>query len=89
MDATENDLPPNTAFKVQGFPTIKFKPAGSSEYIDYAGDRSLDSLIAFVEEHAKNDLTLPAKTVKDEVTSTKVSPSPSSVPDTSNEHEEL
>lgn len=35
---------------------MKFKPAGSREFIDYDGDRALESMIAFVEEHAKNDL---------------------------------
>lgn len=51
MDATENDIPPQAPFKVQGFPTLKFKPAGSSEFIDYGGDRSLESLIEFIEEN--------------------------------------
>lgn len=39
---------------MQGFPTIKFKPAGSKEFIDYEGDRSLESLIEFVEANSKN-----------------------------------
>lgn len=56
MDATENDLPPSVPFRVAGFPTLKFKPAGSSDWIDYEGDRSLESLIEFVEEKAKNPL---------------------------------
>ncbi|CDO75582.1 hypothetical protein BN946_scf184858.g22 [Trametes cinnabarina] len=56
MEATENDLPPSVPFRISGFPTLKFKPAGSQEFIDYDGDRSLESLIAFVEEHAKNPL---------------------------------
>lgn len=29
------------------------KLAGTNEWIDYEGDRSLESLIAFVDEHAK------------------------------------
>lgn len=60
MEAQENDLPPSAPFKIQGFPTIKFRPAGSKEFIDYDGDRSLESLIAFVEENAKNPLEPPA-----------------------------
>ncbi|KAI0320802.1 disulfide isomerase [Amylostereum chailletii] len=56
MDAPENALPPSVPFRVSGFPTLKFKPAGSHEFIDYEGDRSLESLIAFVEENAKNSL---------------------------------
>lgn len=38
---------------------MKFKPAGSKEYIDYEGDRSLESLVAFVEANAKNSLEIP------------------------------
>ena len=56
MEATENDLPPSVPFRISGFPTLKFKPAGSREFLDYDGDRSLESLIAFVEENAKNSL---------------------------------
>lgn len=51
MDATENDIPPQAGFRVSGFPTIKFRAAGTAEWIDYAGDRSLESLIEFVEEN--------------------------------------
>jgi len=56
MEAQENDLPPSVPFRVGGFPTLKFKPAGTREFIDYNGDRSLESLVAFVEENAKNAL---------------------------------
>lgn len=56
MDATENDLPPSVPFRIAGFPTLKFKQAGSREFIDYDGDRSLESLIEFIEEKAKNSL---------------------------------
>jgi protein disulfide-isomerase A1 len=61
MEAPENDLPSSVPFRVAGFPTLKFKPAGSQEWIDYDGDRSLESLIAFVDEHAKNTLEAPEK----------------------------
>ncbi|KAH9006831.1 thioredoxin-like protein [Lactarius hatsudake] len=61
IDAPENDLPPSVPFRVAGFPTLKFKPAGTKDWIDYDGDRSLESLIAFVDEHAKNSLEAPAK----------------------------
>lgn len=57
MEAQENDLPGSVPFRISGFPTLKFKPAGSREFIDYDGDRALESLISFVEEFAKNDLT--------------------------------
>ncbi|KAG6890343.1 hypothetical protein C0992_002168 [Termitomyces sp. T32_za158] len=57
MEAQENDLPASVPFRISGFPTLKFKPAGSREFIDYEGDRSLESLTTFLEEHAKNPLT--------------------------------
>ena len=60
MDATENDIPPSAPFRVNGFPTIKFKPAGGRDFIDYEGDRSLESLIEFVESKAKNSLVAAA-----------------------------
>lgn len=60
MEAQENDIPPSAPFRVSGFPTLKFRQAGSKEFIDYDGDRSLESLIAFVEENAKNSLETKA-----------------------------
>jgi protein disulfide-isomerase A1 len=51
MDATANDIPPQATFRVQGSPTLKFRPAGSSEFVDYNGDRSLESLVEFVESN--------------------------------------
>lgn len=59
MDTPENDLPPSVPFRIAGFPTLKFKPAGSKEFIDYEGDRTLESLVSFIEEHAKNSLEIP------------------------------
>jgi len=59
MEATENDLPPSIPFHISGFPTIKFKPAGSPDFIEYDGDRTLESLIEFVEANAKNSLEPP------------------------------
>lgn len=50
FDATENDVPVSAGFSVSGFPTLKFKPAGSREFVDYSGDRTLDTLIDFVED---------------------------------------
>jgi protein disulfide-isomerase A1 len=66
MESTENDLPPSVDFRISGFPTLKFKPAGGTEFIDYEGDRSLESLISFVEKHAKNPIELPEISVKSE-----------------------
>ncbi|KAJ8469905.1 hypothetical protein ONZ45_g16733 [Pleurotus djamor] len=59
LNLVDNDLPPSAPFKVTGFPTLKFKPAGTRDFIDYTEKRSLHSLAAFVEKHAKNDLSLP------------------------------
>lgn len=56
MDATENDIPPSAPFEVAGFPTIKFKRAGTREFIDYTGDRSLEALISFVTENSNNPI---------------------------------
>ncbi|KAG2367335.1 thioredoxin-like protein [Suillus spraguei] len=62
MESTENDLPASVPFRISGFPTLKFKPAESREFIEYSGDRELESLVAFVEEHAKNSLKPSVKT---------------------------
>lgn len=56
MESQENDLPPSVPFRISGFPTLKFKRAGTRDFLEYEGDRSLESLVAFVEEHAKNSL---------------------------------
>lgn len=39
-----------------GFPTIKFKRAGTTEFLDYSGDRSLESLIEYIVENSNNPL---------------------------------
>ncbi|KAG0053226.1 protein disulfide-isomerase precursor [Gryganskiella cystojenkinii] len=54
MDATANDLPLDLPFEVPGFPTIKFRKAGSSEYVDYEGDRSAAAFVEFLNENAVN-----------------------------------
>lgn len=57
FDATENDVPASAGFKVAGFPTIKFRPAGKTEWLSYEGDRSLESMIEYIEANATNDLS--------------------------------
>ncbi|POW13357.1 hypothetical protein PSTT_03875 [Puccinia striiformis] len=47
-DATENDISSTAGIQVQGYPTLKFKPAGSREFIDYDDEEELDAMIAFV-----------------------------------------
>lgn len=59
MEAVDNDIPPSVPFRVSGFPTIKFKKAGTRDFIDFNGDRSLENFIAFVHENAKNTFDTP------------------------------
>ncbi|KAJ7180144.1 thioredoxin-like protein [Mycena crocata] len=66
MEAQENDIPPSAPFSIAGFPTIKFKKAGTREFIEYEGDRSYESLVAFLEEHAVNSLQFPEVPVVDD-----------------------
>jgi len=53
MDATENEV---EGVGIQGFPTIKYFPKGSSEKspVDYNGGRTVDDFIKFLTE--KGDL---------------------------------
>ncbi|KAI8587579.1 protein disulfide isomerase [Geranomyces variabilis] len=60
MDGTENDLPPNTPFEVEGFPTIKLFKAGSNEIVDFNGDRSVEGFVSFLKEHATNGDSIDA-----------------------------
>ncbi|CAO3563885.1 unnamed protein product [Mortierella alpina] len=54
IDATANDLPKTLPFTIPGYPTIKFRKAGSSEYMDYSGERSTDSFVRFLQKNAVN-----------------------------------
>ncbi|KDN45589.1 protein disulfide isomerase [Tilletiaria anomala UBC 951] len=56
MDATTNDIPPSAGFQVGSFPTIKFKPAGGKEWIDFNGERTLDGFVEFIGLNAKNTI---------------------------------
>lgn len=51
MDATANEL---SDVKIRGFPTIKFFPKGSSEIIDYSGERTLDGFVKFLASGGKD-----------------------------------
>ncbi|KAI9101772.1 thioredoxin-like domain-containing protein [Phlyctochytrium arcticum] len=51
MDATENDVPVESAFEITGFPTIKLFKADSNEIIDYSGDRTVDSFFDFLKKN--------------------------------------
>ncbi|KAH8696205.1 putative disulfide isomerase [Talaromyces proteolyticus] len=48
----ENSKSLASEFQVQGFPTIKFFPAGSSEPVAYEGGRSEDQLVSYINEKA-------------------------------------
>ena len=67
MDATENDIPAQAPFTVAGFPTLKFRPAGVSEFIDYNGDRSLESLIEFIEVNRKSSASASDEDLEDDI----------------------
>lgn len=54
IDMTENDLPSSLPFTVDGYPTIKFRKAGSSEYMDYDGERTKEAFVEFLSKNAKN-----------------------------------
>ncbi|CAI2348001.1 unnamed protein product [Caenorhabditis sp. 36 PRJEB53466] len=49
MDATLNEL---ADVKVNSFPTLKLWPAGSTEPVDYDGDRDLEKFAEFVSKYA-------------------------------------
>lgn len=58
MDATANDIPPTAGFSVQSFPTIKFKAAGSSDWIEFNGDRSLEGFVDFIALNGKHKVSV-------------------------------
>lgn len=49
-------------YKVQGYPTLKWFPAGSNKPVDYNSGRDLESLVAFVskESGVKSNIKPPA-----------------------------
>jgi protein disulfide-isomerase A1 len=48
-DATANDIPVSVPIQVQGFFTIKFRKAGST---DYSGNRDAEDFVKFIPENA-------------------------------------
>lgn len=58
MDATANDIPPSAGFSVSSFPTIKFKAAGSKEFLDFDGDRTLDGFVDFIKLNGANKVNV-------------------------------
>ncbi|KAJ2811068.1 protein disulfide-isomerase precursor [Coemansia furcata] len=58
MDATANDIPSaEPALQVGGFPTIVMIRGEDNAIVEYNGNRSLESLIEFIEENAANTVT--------------------------------
>ncbi|KAJ2754490.1 protein disulfide-isomerase precursor [Coemansia pectinata] len=58
MDATANDIPSaEPALQVGGFPTIVMIRGEDNAIVEYNGNRSLESLIEFIEENAANSVT--------------------------------
>ncbi|CEM39955.1 unnamed protein product [Vitrella brassicaformis CCMP3155] len=50
MDATANDV---LGLDIQGFPTVKFFPQRDKQHaIDYEGERDVDTIIDFLQQHA-------------------------------------
>ena len=53
MDATANDIPPETGIAIQGFPTLKLFRA-DGQVVDFDGDRTLDSMLSFLKKNSVN-----------------------------------
>ena len=55
MDATANEV---ESVSIQGFPTIKFWPAGKkSSPMDFNGDRTVEGFTTFLAQHSTNPVT--------------------------------
>merc|ERR1712228_389292 len=64
-DATANEF---ADVEVQGFPTIKYFPAGEgAEMVDYNGGRTLDDFVKFLEPDSAADDEAEADAGKDEL----------------------
>jgi len=48
MDSTANEV---EEFEISGFPTLKYFPSGSSEIVDYNGERTLEAMHKFVDSN--------------------------------------
>lgn len=58
MDGTENE---HAMMEVEGFPTIKFFPAGGKEPISMDSERTLAAMTKFIKKHATIPYELPKK----------------------------
>ncbi|KAF9156260.1 protein disulfide-isomerase precursor [Linnemannia schmuckeri] len=65
LDATANDLPLSVPFSTSGYPTIKFKKAGTKDYIEYNGERTTAAFISFLEKNAVKKVEVKNDTKKE------------------------
>ncbi|KAJ2784098.1 protein disulfide-isomerase precursor [Coemansia javaensis] len=66
MDAVANDVPSSEpSLQVYGFPTIVFIRAEDNAIVEYTGNRSIESLVEFIEENAANKITYNKEDLKD------------------------
>ncbi|KAJ2666566.1 protein disulfide-isomerase precursor [Coemansia sp. RSA 1199] len=66
MDAIANDVPSSeSALQVYGFPTIVFIRGEDNAIVEYTGNRSLESLVEFIEENAATKVTYNKDDLKD------------------------
>ncbi|KAJ2173872.1 hypothetical protein GGF45_004281 [Coemansia sp. RSA 551] len=66
MDAIANDVPSSeSALQVYGFPTIVFIRGEDNAIVEYTGNRSLESLVEFIEENAATKITYNKDDLKD------------------------
>ncbi|KAJ2451161.1 protein disulfide-isomerase precursor [Coemansia sp. RSA 2336] len=67
MDAIANDVPSNEPeLQVYGFPTIVLIRGEDNAIIEYKGNRSLESLVEFIEENAAAKVTIDPKKLKED-----------------------
>ncbi|XP_033986351.1 protein disulfide-isomerase A2 [Trematomus bernacchii] len=59
MDATANEV---ESLSIEGFPTLKYFPAGGKEVVDYTGNRDLETMSKFLDDGG----VLPEEEVDDE-----------------------
>ncbi|KAJ2347762.1 protein disulfide-isomerase precursor [Coemansia sp. RSA 2618] len=66
MDAIANDVPSSeSALQIYGFPTIVFIRGEDNAIVEYTGNRSLESLVEFIEENAATKVTYNKDDLKD------------------------
>ncbi|KAJ2314783.1 protein disulfide-isomerase precursor, partial [Coemansia sp. RSA 2704] len=66
MDAIANDVPSSeSALQIYGFPTIVFIRGEDNAIVEYTGNRSIESLVEFIEENAATKITYNKDDLKD------------------------